>query len=117
MQLSATFSFLSGSNKPVLLRRMTGGGLRLDVQCMARVVTATPEMRYEIERAGGIAQIDRHCIISNTEIEQKGWPGPPRRGDLLYIIDERYSASILGCDSADLLGTYVRHDLTLRGSG
>jgi hypothetical protein len=117
MQLSATFSFLSGSDKPVILRRMTAVGMRLDVQCMARVTVATPEMRYEIERAGGVAQIDRLCIISNTEIEAKQWPGPPRRGDLLYIIDERYSAMILGCASRDLLGMDVRHDLTLRGSG
>jgi hypothetical protein len=74
-------------------------------------------LRYEIERAGGVAQIDRLCIISDTEIQQKQWPGPPRRGDLLYIIDERYSALILGCDSSDLLGADVRHDMTLRGSG
>lgn len=117
MQLAATFRFLSNGDKQVILRRMTGGGLHLDVQCMARVVTAMPEMRFEIEHSGGLAQIDRRCIISNTEIEKKGWPGPPRRGDLLYIIDERYSATILGCDTGDLLGPWVRHDITLRGSG
>lgn len=117
MQSGATNHFLSNGDKQVILRRMTGGGLYLDVQCMARVVTATPELRFEIEHSGGVAQIDRRCIISNTEIEAKGWPGPPRRGDLLYIIDEGYSTSILGCDSGNLLGEDVRHDITLRGSG
>jgi hypothetical protein len=67
--------------------------------------------------AGGIAQGDRVCIISNTEIDRKGWPGPPRRGDIMVILDEGVTTSVLGCDVSDIGGTTVRYDLTLRGGG
>lgn len=117
MQLNATFSLLGGSNKPVLLRRMTGGGLVLDVLCMGRVTQWTPQVHFQIEQAGGIAQGDRVLIISNEEISRKGWPGPPRRGDMVILLDEGVSTSVLGCDVSDLFGTRVRHDLTLRGGG
>jgi hypothetical protein len=117
MDVRATSNFLNNSNKPVILRRMTFAGMHLDVECMARVKQATPELHYQIQQAGGVAQIDRVCIISNEEIKRKGWPGPPRRGDLVYLIDERYSASVLSCESRDLFGTDVRHNLSLRGSG
>ena len=118
MQLTATHTFLAtGTHKPVLLRRMSGGGLVLDVQCQARINQWTPQAQYQIEQSGGIAQGDRTCIISNEEIERKGWPGPPRRGDMVIILDEGVSTTVLGCDVSDLFGTRVRHDLTLRGGG
>jgi hypothetical protein len=117
MDLSATFNFLSNSDKPIVLRRLTYGGMVLDVQCLARVTLFNPQAQFQIEQAGGIAQGDRQCIISNTEIDAKGWPGPPRRGDILVILDEGVTTSVLGCDVSDLGGTRVRHNLTLRGGG
>lgn len=117
MNLGACFDRLALSNSPVILRRMTVGGLFLDVKCQARVTQWTPQVHYQIEQAGGIAQGDRHCIISDKEMTRKRWPGPPRRGDMIIILDEGVSTSVLGCDSSDIHSVTTRHDMTLRGGG
>jgi hypothetical protein len=117
VDLRATFNFLSGSDRAVLLRRLTYGGMVLDVQCQARVTQFVPQGQYQIEQAGGIAQGDRVLVISDTEISEKQWPGPPRRGDIIVLVDEGVTTSVLGCDVSDLGGTTVRYDLTLRGGG
>lgn len=103
----------------ILLRRLSGRGIYLEVRCAARIDKFTPEMLHQIEQAGGIAQGDRTCIISNREIARQRWPGPPRRGDMVIILgangnDE--TTSVTGCDTSAYQGQIIRHDLTLRGN-
>jgi hypothetical protein len=118
MDTDATFRFLSGFGRPILLRRLTAKGLYLEVVCMARVSKFTPQLHYQIEQAGGYGQGEREVIISNKEIERKQWPGPPMRGDLVVIPEEGWSGIVQGCASNSLPGgIVVRYDINLRGTG
>jgi hypothetical protein len=115
MDVNAVANTLERSGNYVRLRRLTGRGLYIEVRCAARVTKFTPEMRALIGEAGGIAQGDRLCTISNREITDKQWPGPPRRGDLVIIEREGNTAMVQGSDTSDLMGVIVRHDMVIRG--
>jgi len=120
MDTQALANTLELGGRYVRLRRQTGRGLYIEVRCAARVTKWTPELRLQIEAAGGVAQGDRVCIISNREILREKWPGPPRRGDLVIVEgDDPESGNttmVLGCDSSDVDGITTRHDMTLRGT-
>lgn len=116
MDLNATANLLerSGGSR-IRLRRQTGKGLYIEVRCAARVTKWTPEMRAQIAAAGGIAQGDRIVVISNREISERRWPGPPRRGDIVIIEGEGNTTIVQACDTSTLENVPMRHDMTIRG--
>jgi hypothetical protein len=120
MDIHALANTLERGGRYIKLRRQTGRGLYIEVRCAARVTKWTPEIRLQIEAAGGIAQGHRICVISNREILREKWPGPPRRGDLVIVEgDDEESgntAFVTGCDTSDVDGITTRHDITLRGT-
>ncbi len=61
------------------------------------------------ELVGGIVQGDRKVTISNAEIAAAGWPGPPKKGD---IID---GAAVQGCETKHLGTEVLAHVLWVRG--
>jgi len=65
------------------------------------------------ELVGSIAQGDREVIISNAEIEAAGWPGPPRRGDIIVI--DGVTTTVQAPDTRRLLAETVGHILQVRG--
>lgn len=120
MDVNALANTLERGGRYVKLRRQTGRGLYIEVRCAARVTKWQPEMRLQIEAAGGIAQGDRICVLSNREIIAAQWPGPPRRGDVVIIEgdgpDVGNTTYVTGCDTSDVDGITTRHDLALRGT-
>jgi hypothetical protein len=65
------------------------------------------------ELVGTIVQGDRIVIISNAEIEAAGWPGPPRRGDLLVM--DGVTTTVQAPDPRWLLSETLGHVLQVRG--
>lgn len=70
------------SGRTVTLRRMVASApLDLPVKAMVRNYAAA-------ELTGTITQGDRRLKISNKEIRESNWPGPPLKGDRV-VIDAR----------------------------
>jgi hypothetical protein len=120
MDLDATADKLEEAATDIIcLRRLTGRGCYIEVTCPARITKWVPEMLRQIAAAGGIAQGDSFCIISNREIERRHWPGPPRRGDVVVILGEKNkvtTATVQGCSSSSYQGRVIRHDLQICGN-
>jgi len=93
----------------VTLRRMTGS-IPFDVDCKAVVNEYLPN-----ELVGGIQQGDRRVVISNREIEERQWPGPPVQGDKV-IINGKTTTLQANPDTKRIGDVIVKHDLRVRGA-
>jgi hypothetical protein len=111
MDANATYAMLANSGQSVVLRRIVSAGVFIDVPCVARIDAFTPE-----ELNGGIIQGDRRVILSNVEIADAGWPGPPRIGDVVLTDGGTQTTYVRGVASKWLQGAVVRHELSVRGS-
>lgn len=115
-------SALALVGQDIRLQRLTGTqGIPFEVRCRAIVRGYTPE-----QLVGGITQQDSSVIMSPTEIERKGWPGPkssadqqsgdrriPRQGDRAFVNDKaRNVEAAVGIYVADIL---VRIEMRVRG--
>lgn len=92
--LAALDDALADVGQDITLRRFTGTQkIPFEVECRAIVRGYAPD-----ELVGGITQQDSLIILSPSEIERKGWPGPrsssdtsnydrriPRKGDAAVI--------------------------------
>jgi hypothetical protein len=119
VDVDALANVLEQAGEYIRLRRMTGRGLYIEVRCAARITSWTPELYRLIAGAGGIAQGDQVCIMSNREIARRRWPGPPRRGDLVIIEDQPHrfrTATVQACDPSSLDGVICRYDMVIRGT-
>jgi hypothetical protein len=103
----ATADALAAVGSAMTLRRL--GRPPIEVICMGTISGYTP-----LEIAGGIVQGDSKAILSNQEIEAAGWPGPPRKGDIL--ISAGHSAVVQGCDTVTVGDVIIRHNLQIRGT-
>lgn len=70
------------AGRMIVLRRIVSGS-PVDVSVKARVRFYTPR-----ELTGDITQGDRRVKMSNKEIRDASWPGPPQKGDRM-VIDDR----------------------------
>jgi hypothetical protein len=114
---NATASVLRAGGDEILLRRLLGHGLYVEVRCAAHVAQYRPELRAFVSEAGGLLQADRICTISNAEIEDCQWPGPPRRGDIVILLNEgSRTTTVQDVAPANINGEIVRYDLAVRGS-
>lgn len=112
MNLDATAAFLEQNGEAIAIRRITGPRTWMEVLCKARVSAYQPD-----EMLGGIVQGDRKVILSNREIEDAKWPGPPRVGDQVILLDQAgLSARVTAAFSSGAFGETARHTLTIRGS-
>lgn len=98
---------LAADGNDVTLQRLVNGSL---VKVAVRAALAGYEPHQLV---GNVKQGDRKVVISNTEIANANWPGPPRSGDQI-VIDGRAWA-VQGCDPISLGGEYVRHNIQIRG--
>ena len=65
------------------------------------------------EIAGLLQQGDRRITISNAEIATTGWPGPPRKGDVLVV--DGVSTAVQGSEAKYAATTVIAHVLWVRG--
>lgn len=79
-----------------------------DLSCVAAVAGYLPN-----ELVGGILQGDRRVRISNVEITNASWPGPPRKGDKVVIASR--TTTIQGVDTSFVAGVAVMHIIQARG--
>lgn len=113
---------LASVGQEITLQRLTGTQLiPFSVKLQAIVRGYTPE-----ELVGGITQQDSMVILSPTEIDRKGWPGPngsatptnqdrrvPRKGDKAIINGKtRNVEAAVGIYVADVL---VRIEMRVLG--
>lgn len=92
----------------VTLRRMVSG-VAVDVTVVATVMGYQPN-----EITGGIMVGDSKARLSDDDIAAAGWPGPPRRGDILMIDGRTFTAISV---STEKMGTAVlSHTMQVRGS-
>ena len=96
--------------QPGTLQRLTGTTtqVRQDVVCQAIVRGYEP-----VQLIGGITWGDRQVAISNVEIADAQWPGPPRANDRC-VIDGR-TTTIQACDTRRLRNEIVLHLIQVRG--
>lgn len=95
--------------QPVTLRRTTGP-VHYDVDVTAIVNEYMPN-----ELVGGIQQGDRRVVISNREIAERQWPGPPVQGDKV-IINGKTTTLQANPDTKRIGDVIVKHDLRVRGA-
>ena len=111
MDTRALENVLSRNGETITLRRLTGRGFWIDVQCRARVNDYSPD-----EMQGGIEQGDQKVVLSNAEITAAQWPGPPRIGDVILRNGGTLTAVVRAVSSNTLDNIVVRHNLTVRGT-
>lgn len=111
MDLQATANVLELIGQTATLRRFVGRLQgRQDVTVKVQIIA------YQAaELTNNIAQGDQHGIMSNREIAARGWPGPPKRGDLL-ILANGVTKTIEACDPLTVGEIPYRYDLQLRGA-
>jgi hypothetical protein len=90
--------------QPVNLQRLTGTTTQVRHEVVCRAVVRGYE---PVQLIGSITQGDREVAITNTEIADAQWPGPPRNGDRC-IIDGR-TTTIQACDTRRLRNEVVLH--------
>lgn len=106
---SDTYWEIRETGQKVSLRRLIGTGpSTTNVEVWAIIRNFVPEQVSQ-----GAVQGRQIIIISNREIEDQQWPGPPRRGDRIEA-DGR-TMTILGVDTAVIDGTTVRHEIQAQG--
>ncbi len=100
---------LAQYGRTVVLYRRLASQHDLTVECAARVDHWRPD-----EMVDEVIQGRRTVIISNHEIEQASWPGPPVRGDLLLI--DGLQTTIWGVETIEVGGVVMRHNLVVEGA-
>lgn len=104
--------------EPVTLRRQAKGpdGVGLAAPTMVNL-DATVEGRVRPRGAGeltqNIRQGDRLVIVAAVDLIAKGWPVPPRVGDLVLIGDGKFSVE--ACKPVAISGEPALYRLDVRG--
>lgn len=101
----------------VLLRRLSGPDTFFDVSLYAYSTKYNIDSRERVGGAdtfGGVSQGDREERISNKEIVEAQWPGPPKRGD--QVIAEGKTYQVRGVETKIVGGEQVLHILDVRGA-
>lgn len=91
------------------LRRVTGtGDVHFDVTLYGYSSRYAPQ-----EIVGEVAQGDVKIIVSNREILEHSWPGPPRRSDVMIMDGKPYR--VLGVEVQSIGAETVMHVMQCRG--
>lgn len=104
---------LTRFGRPMTLRRETlaPGGVKipLDVE-----VYGTADGWVPKSLVGSLAQGERMIVISDREIADRQWPGPPQQNDRMQI-DGRWVTVVGGVESKYLGPTVLVHILKVTG--
>ena len=100
------FGMLTTRAEEATLRRQ--GTPPVDVAVLAKIDDAVPT-----DLAGNMAQFTRRVVISDLEIEQAGWPGPPKRND--QIITHGQTLTVIANDPIILGAQVVMHRIMTKG--
>jgi len=109
MSVERIRSAIERRGQSLLLRRVTGTqqvSVDVAVKGMVRGYHAQ-------ELIGGIIQGDREVIISNKEIADRQWGGPPRKDDRVQIAGK--FVNVQAVDTVYLRDEIAQHVLSVRG--
>ena len=97
------------------MRAIRGTSVTLRRAGAADVTVIATIMQYKPnEILGGIQQGDRWAKFSDTALAAAGWPGPPRRGDVLMIDGRTFTA--ISCDTVKMGNVILSHTMQVRGN-
>jgi hypothetical protein len=102
----SVFAMLTTRAEEATLRRL--GTPPIDVAVLAKIDNAAPA-----DLTGNMAQYGRRVVISDLEIAQAGWPGPPKRND--QILTQGKTLTIVANDPVILGRQYVMHRIITKG--
>lgn len=97
----------NGRAETATLRRL--GSPPTDVSVWAKIDDAQAQ-----PLAGNMAQTTRNTIISDYEIQQSGWPGPPKRNDQI-ITQSGKTLTVTAVDSVVVGDQTIMHKITTLG--
>jgi hypothetical protein len=103
----SVYAMLTTRGEEVTLRRL--GTPPIDVELLAKIDDAS-----EQPLASNMAQYQRRVVISDLEISQAGWPGPPKRND--QIIAHGQTLTIATNDPVVIGSQTVMHRITTLGA-
>lgn len=98
----------NGRGETVTLRRL-GNSPPDDISVLAKIDDAQPQ-----PLAGNMAQTMRNIVISNYEIENSSWPGPPKRNDQI-ITQAGKTLTITATDPVIVGDALIMHNLKTLG--
>jgi hypothetical protein len=101
--------------QPVILRRLAGTGASqtaTDVACIAVVAWVGSA---DLVPGAGLMQGDRRVTITNHEIAEAAWPGPPRKGDRV-VIAGAVTTVVAPVETRRHAGQVDRHVMIVRGA-
>lgn len=98
----------NGRAETVTLRRL-GNSPPDDLTVLAKIDGAQPQ-----PLAGNMAQTMRNITISNLEIEQSTWPGPPKRNDQI-ITQAGKTLTITAADPVIVGNRLIMHRIKVLG--
>jgi hypothetical protein len=98
----------NGRAETVTLRRL-GNSPPDDLTVLAKIDDAQAQ-----PLAGNMAQTMRNVVISNLEIEQSTWPGPPKRNDQI-ITQAGKTLTVTATDPIIVGGALIMHRLKTLG--
>jgi hypothetical protein len=103
----SVFAMLTTRAEEATLRRL--GTPPIDVAVLAKIDDAAPAT----DLASNMAQFQRRVVISDLEISEAGWPGPPKRND--QIISHGQTLTIITNDPVIIGDLVVMHRIMTRG--
>lgn len=103
----SVYAMLTTRAETVTLRRL--GAVPIDVLVLAKIDDAQPT-----PLAGNMGQFQRRVVISDLEIAQEGWPGPPKRND--QIITAGKTLTIVASDPIVIGALTVMHRIQTLGA-
>lgn len=111
----AVYEALADAGQVIVLRRNTlgphGEQIPFDVSAVATVRGMASLRPFEL--IGTVAQIDNIVTLSNREIADRQWPGPPRTNDQVIVGDK--TMMVTAADTLFVGGVAVKHTLRVRG--
>lgn len=114
-QSLSLYNALQTRGEPLTLRRQVKNGATLentDVACKGRVdETADDDARASV---GNVSQTVKCAIISNVEIENATWPGPPKINDKILIRGK--DVAVIDVKSYKSGNEYCRHEIWFKGA-
>jgi hypothetical protein len=83
--VAATRRQVLRTGQAATLRRLSGTGPSQTPTDVAVTAVVRGFQPHEIAAGSGLMQGDRRVIITDHEIAEAGWPGPPRKNDRLVL--------------------------------
>jgi len=107
--IDAAIRMTSAYGQPMTLRRIATGVAPIDVAVFGFISGAS-----SADPAPGVQQQQREIRISNREIAETSWPGPPRINDRITVGSASYTIEVV--DTRPIGGVVALHIMTVRGA-